>query len=272
MIGTAASTPPTGRWRDLARRTASAAVLAPAALACLWYGGPAWIAVVALATLGLAWEWTRMLRLPAHSAATIVAGSAFVSTMLLRGAPLPTMASALFGVVLVAYLAYRRQAQALGVLVIAAPAAALIWLRLGSAGFANVLFLLLIVWSADIGAYLAGRLVGGPRLAPRISPGKTWSGAVGGLLASGLAGYAAAAVLAPPTNVHAFALASFLGFISQLGDLSESALKRYCGVKDSGALIPGHGGVFDRLDGLLAAATAMGLLAAATGNGVVVWR
>lgn len=221
-----------GRWRDLARRTASAAVLAPVAIACLWYGGAAWIALVALAVIGLAWEWMHMLRPPLRLAVRV----------------------------------------ALGALVIVPPAAALIGLRLGSAGFVNILYLLLIVWASDIGAYLVGRLVGGPRLAPRISPGKTWSGGVGGLLAAGLVGYAAAALLAPPTNLHAFGLASFLGLVSQLGDLAESALKRHCGVKDSGALIPGHGGVFDRLDGLLAAATAMGVLATTTGYGLVLWH
>ncbi len=223
MTGAAAPAPPardhqnSGRWRDLALRTASASVLGPAAIACLWIGGVAWIILVAAATLGLAWEWTRMLRLPLPVAATIPLGVTVIVALLLRGAPSSVLASALFGVVLVHFLAFRR-------------------------------------------------------LAPAISPGKTWSGAAGGLLAAGLAGYAIAAVIAPPTNLHAFALASSLGLISQLGDLAESALKRHAGVKDSGRLIPGHGGVFDRLDGLLATATAMGLVAAATGNGVVLWR
>lgn len=274
MTNSTAPTPPArqaGRWRDLARRTASAAVLAPVAIVCLWYGGIAWIALVALATIGLAWEWTRMLRLPVEAAVATVLGVGTVVALLLRGAPPQLLVSALFAVVLLHYLWFKRQAPALGMLAIGPPATALIWLRLGSAGFHNILYLLLIVWASDIGAYLAGRLLGGPRLAPSISPGKTWSGTIGGLLAAGLAGYAAAA-LAPPTNLYAFALACFLGLISQLGDLAESALKRHCGVKDSGALIPGHGGVFDRLDGLLAAATAMGLIAAATGNGGVLWR
>ena len=274
MTDPTAPTPPArqaGRWRDLARRTASAAVLVPLALACLWHGGIAWIALIAAATIALAWEWARMLRLPLEAVATIVLGVGVVVALLLRGAPPQTLVSALFGVVLLHYLWFKRQAPALGVLAIGPPAIALIWLRLGSGGIYNILYLLFIVWSSDIGAYLAGRLLGGPRLAPSISPGKTWSGAIGGLFAAGLTGYAAAA-LAPPTNLYAFALACFLGLISQLGDLAESALKRHCGVKDSGALIPGHGGVFDRLDGLLAAATAMGLMAAATGNGVVLWR
>ncbi len=275
MIAPAVSRPPVqgaGRWRDLAHRSVSAAVLAPATLACLWYGGAAWIALVAVGAAGLAWEWARMLRTPIHAAATTVLGIGVVVALLLRGAAPPALASGLIGVALLHYFWFRRLAPALGLLAIGPPAVVLIWLRLGSAGFDNILYLLLIVWSSDIGAYLVGRLVGGPRLAPAISPGKTWSGAAGGLLAAGLAGYAAAAVLARPTNLHAFALASLLGLVAQLGDLAESALKRHCGVKDSGALIPGHGGVFDRVDGLLAAATAMGLMAVTTGNGVVLWR
>lgn len=269
-----ASTPrQAGRWRDLARRTASAAVLTPLAIACLWYGGAAWVALIGVATVALAWEWTRMLRLPAYVAATMVLGIAVViALMLLRGPPPPTLFSALFLVSLVHMLWFRRNAPAVGVMAIGAPAAALIWLRLGSEGLSNTLFLLLIVWSSDIGAYAVGRLVGGPRLAPLISPAKTWSGAAGGLLAAGAMGYVAAGALAPPTNLHACLLASFLGLVSQGGDLAESALKRHCGVKDSGQLIPGHGGVFDRVDGLLAAATAMALLAVVMGNGVVLWR
>ncbi len=262
-----------GRWRDLARRTASACVLTPLAVACLWYGGAAWVVLITLATAALVWEWTRMLRLPVLAAASMLLGIAVVIMLiLLRAPPPPTLFSALFMVGLVHLLWFRRNAPAVGVLAIGAPAIALIWLRLGSAGLQNTLFLLLIVWSSDIGAYAIGRLIGGPRLAPAISPAKTWSGAAGGLLAAGLMGYVAAGALAPPTNLHAFVLASFLGFVSQTGDLAESALKRYCRVKDSGQLIPGHGGVFDRVDGLLAAATAMALLAVAMGNGVVLWR
>ena len=264
--------PPSGRWRDLARRSASAAILAPAALLCLWLGGPAWLALAGLATLGLAWEWARMFRLPAYAAATMTAGVAVVVALLLRGAAAPQMVGAWFSLVVIHMLWFRRRAATLGMLVIAPPAVALAGLRLGPEGFYNILFLLLIVWSSDIGAYLVGRLVGGPRLALSISPGKTWSGAAGGLIAAALVGYAGASLLAPPAGLHALALALLLGIVAQLGDLAESALKRHCGVKDSGHLIPGHGGVFDRLDGLLAAATAMGVLAVATGQAGVLWR
>ncbi len=119
---------------------------------------------------------------------------------------------------------------------------------LRSYGAFLTLFTLAVVWSSDVGAYLAGRLLGGPRLAPAISPGKTWSGAVGGLVAAMTGGVASIG-----DGWSILPLAAVMGVASQLGDLGESALKRHYGVKDSGRLIPGHGGLLDRLDGLMAA-------------------
>jgi phosphatidate cytidylyltransferase len=156
---------------------------------------------------------------------------------------------------------------------IAVSAAALAWLRADpAAGRANVLFVLLVVWASDIGAYLVGRWLGGPRLAPRLSPGKTWTGAAGGLAAAGLVGWLAAALLADPPALRAPLIALLLGLVSQAGDLAESTTKRHVGAKDSGALIPGHGGLLDRLDGLLAAGPLAALLALWLGRGVVLWQ
>jgi phosphatidate cytidylyltransferase len=140
---------------------------------------------------------------------------------------------------------------------------ALILLRGAESGRATVLFLMLVVWAGDIGAYLVGRLVGGPRLAPSISPGKTWSGAAGGTLCAVLAGLA----VAPAHPVAACVLALVLSIVAQAGDLLESAIKRHFGVKDSGRLIPGHGGLLDRLDGVVAAAPAMLLISFLTRYG-----
>ena len=136
--------------------------------------------------------------------------------------------------------------------------AALVWLRGLPDGLAWVVFLAAIVWSGDIGAYFFGRTLGGPRLAPRISPGKTWSGALGGTACA-----VAAGIVAGPHHrwVQAACLAVVLSVVAQLGDLLESAAKRYFGVKDSGRLIPGHGGLLDRLDGVLTAAPVAALLA-----------
>jgi len=161
----------------------------------------------------------------------------------------------------------RQLTPAFGVIYIGLPAVSLIWLRdSADVGRGDVLFVLLVVWATDIAAYLAGRLIGGPRLAPAISPGKTWSGAAGGLIGALLVGWSAAPGLAM------LPLAAVLSVAAQAGDLMESGLKRRFGVKDSGKLIPGHGGLLDRLDGVLTAAPAAALLALAAGRGVGFWR
>jgi phosphatidate cytidylyltransferase len=223
------------RWSDLRLRVASAAVLLPVALYCLFAGGAPWLVLVLAATAALAWEWWRLWRLKpgAVPALTLLAGWLYVavgagSLHSLRSDPV--------------------------------------------AGLADVLFLLVVVWSSDIGAYVVGRLVGGPKLAPAISPGKTWSGAAGGLACAMLVGLLVSRAFAPGPATHALVVAAGLSVASQLGDLLESALKRHFGVKDSSRLIPGHGGVFDRLDGVLAAAPMAQLLAMVLGPGVELWR
>ena len=160
-----------------------------------------------------------------------------------------------------------------GFLYIGISAVALIWLRQGSddSGRANVLFVVLVVWASDIGAYTAGRLLGGPKLAPVLSPSKTWAGALGGLLAAIVVGLLAGLLTGAPWGKAAI-IAGALAVASQAGDLLESALKRHFGVKDSGRLIPGHGGLLDRLDGLLAAAPAAAALAVIIGPGGLLWR
>ncbi len=156
-----------------------------------------------------------------------------------------------------------------GVPYVGLAAAALVWLRFDpTAGRQNVLFLVLMVWASDIGAYVVGRFAGGPKLAPSISPGKTWSGAIGGVAAAVAVASTMAGGPAGPVVLVAIALS----IVSQLGDLLESALKRRFGVKDSGRLIPGHGGLLDRLDGMLTAAPVAALLAVALGRGIELWR
>ena len=216
------------RWADLRLRVASALVLAPAALVCVWFGGVAWYALVAAAGLGVCWEWSQMCRLRF----------------------LPLLA---------------------GFFYIALSVAALAWLRTGPGGRPALIFLLAVVWCSDIGAYLAGRLIGGRKLAPIISPGKTWSGAAGGLLAA-VAGGEVVAMLWHGHLAAAVMAAIVLGIASQLGDLLESGVKRRFGVKDSGRLIPGHGGLLDRLDGLMAAAVVAGGWVWMTGQGGPAWQ
>lgn len=195
-------------------RTLSAVVLIPPVLAALWLGGMYAQALVAVATLGLLVEWQ----------------------LLCRNAPSHKLAWRFFGV-----------AYAL------APMGALAWLLRQNDGQYLLCLILAVVWGADTLAYFTGRLFGGPKLAPRISPGKTWSGAAGGWVAGILVGFIYALwqhQSVPIWMAWGFALA----IISQGGDLFESGIKRHFHVKDSGRLIPGHGGLFDRLDSLLAVA------------------
>ena len=151
---------------------------------------------------------------------------------------------------------------AVGIAYVGIPVLGLVWLRLQPAfGLAAVLFLFLAVWVTDIGAYAVGRTVGGPKLAPRISPGKTWSGLIGGVTLSGLTGAAFAAYVGEASSVRLGLVAVVLGVAAQIGDLFESALKRRSGLKDSSTIIPGHGGLLDRVDGLVAAVALVTLIA-----------
>lgn len=245
------------RWGDLGIRVLSALVLTPVALACVWFGGIAFTLCIAVVVLGLVVEWMSLCgRLSAFFGRARDADVDGRATPGHRAAALP------FGWF------------SAGLLYVAAAGGALLWLRADPvSGRSDVLFVLLIVWSGDIGAYVVGRWWGGPRLAPSISPGKTWSGAIGGLLAAVVAGLLAAHFLAQPITVWwVAAIAIVLSIVAQGGDLLESFVKRRLAVKDSGNLIPGHGGLFDRLDGVLAAAPVAALLALILGRGVVLWQ
>ncbi len=269
----AASPARAARWSDLRPRVISAVVLAPVVLACLWAGGPYWGALVVVAGAGLALEWATLCGAQPAAwpgfgvAAAVLAGVALTAL----GRPGPGLAALLAGAALV--LPRNGWRLAAGVAYAGLGAVALAWLRLDPlAGRANLVFLVAVVWASDIGAYLAGRLIGGRKLAPLISPGKTWSGALGGLAAAMLAGCAAGQAMAPGAPVRAAVLAVLLAAASQAGDLLESAVKRGFGVKDSGGLIPGHGGLMDRLDGFLVAAPAAAGLGLLVGRGTALWH
>ena len=262
------------QWGDLRKRVLSAALLAPAALACIWLGADAWTALMAVAAGGLAYEWVALCggrpgRMPGLGVPFVVLLAGLVAVLDRERWALVVLAA---GALLVGWISGRR-AMAAGVLYVGLAGVALIWLRGdGAAGRANVLFLVVVVWASDVGAYAAGRWLGGRKLAPAISPGKTWSGAVGGLLAAMLVGEAAARLLAVGPAGRAAVVAGLLGVSAQAGDLLESAVKRHFGVKDSGRLIPGHGGLLDRLDGLLTAAPTAAALALVLGRGVALWQ
>ena len=250
----------------------------------MWLGAQWWTALMALCMAGLSWEWVRLCggstrRLPGLVVPVAVLGAGLASVL-----GQTALAFLLLGLggVLAGGLATRRGVSpvwlGLGVLYVGVAGIALIELRHDdAAGRANVIFLFLVVWASDIGAYAAGRAFGGPKLWPAVSPNKTWAGSLGGLLAAMLVGLAAAAWLAPGVSlggwaVRVAAVALALAVFTQAGDLLESWIKRHFGVKDSSGLIPGHGGLLDRLDGVLAAAPVAALLGAALGPGMHLWR
>ena len=159
-----------------------------------------------------------------------------------------------------------------GIIYIGVPCYSLIYLRLDlNFGFETVLWVFTLVWSADSGAYATGRMFGGPKLAPRISPNKTWSGLCGGVFAAGIVGFIYTLVLGHQNMIPLTILSAFLGLLSQGGDLLESWIKRRFDKKDSGSLIPGHGGLFDRVDGLLAAAVGAAFISIIIKGSPLIW-
>ena len=246
--------------------------MAPVALAAVWLGGPWLSALVLLAVAGMGWEWARLTSgggFGATGAVTMATGVISVGALLLGVDLGIAFALALAGsATVLAVAALTRAAEPLwaaaGTLWIALGAAAFLYLALAG-GRGMVLWLLAVVWATDIGAYAAGRGIGGPRLAPRLSPNKTWAGLAGGVASAALVGLVTAWLGGSPAGVLALASAG-LAVVAQLGDLAESLAKRHFGVKDSSKLIPGHGGLLDRLDGLLAASVATGLVALLLGN------
>jgi phosphatidate cytidylyltransferase len=227
---------------NLLLRVISSAVLAPLALGVAWLGGVTFVIFWTVAASIVLWEWSMLAR---KGAATVPAFAGWMAAGLVYA-----------GVLLLAPLGLRADA---------------------SLGLTAILFLFAVVWTTDIAAYFAGRAIGGPKLWPAVSPKKTWSGAIGGTLGGIAAGVvvakAAGLVIAPMLVLVTFGLS----VASQAGDLLESAIKRHFGAKDASQLIPGHGGLMDRLDGFLtavAAAVMVGLLRGGLegpARGLLVW-
>ena len=166
----------------------------------------------------------------------------------------------------------RRLWAAVGGLYIGVPSVALIWLRDDPAfGGAVVWWLLLVVWATDIGAYAFGRLIGGPRLLPVVSPKKTWAGLVGGMICAAMAGFAVSRSFDIGNGTVVAAISAVGAVVAQIGDLFESWVKRRWGVKDSSGIIPGHGGVLDRVDGVLSMALVVAVLTLASGRAILIW-
>ena len=166
----------------------------------------------------------------------------------------------------------RAQWQPFGLVYVLVTCSALLWLRLDDVwGLATIYWLFSLVWATDIGAYLSGMTIGGPKLAPRISPKKTWAGLIGGMTSAGIVGAVAASMLDIENMISLALISAAIGGASQGGDLFQSWVKRTFAVKDSSQLIPGHGGVWDRVDGLLVAALVIATINAFGAGSVLSW-
>lgn len=262
----------------LAVRIVSAIVLAVPAIAAIAWGRPALEIWLAVAVVLMAREWHMLCGGAGWGASrlALLIGVLAALALVATGRTEAAIAVALVGAPIIGLAAGRESGTqpvffAVGLPYIALPAIALSWMRaLPEAGLLNVAWLFGVVWATDIAAYFVGRTVGGPKLAPRVSPGKTWSGAIGGGLGAAVVG-AGLALGADADPVPAILASLALSVVAQGGDLAESAVKRHFGVKDSGSIIPGHGGLFDRADALLAAAPVAALVLYFVGANAL-WR
>jgi len=245
---------------DLARRSLSGIVMIAVAASALWLGGLAfWLLAVAAAMLMMA-EWSELhgvdaktkrigqlaISVPLAIMAPIAAGPSFLALGFVVGAAFFIAATT------------KRGELGWGAIYVGLPVLALLLLRAQPEGLVLAFWAMALVWATDIGAYAAGRSIGGPKLAPRISPNKTWAGLIGGIVAATVFAFAMHVWAGLPFRL--VMATPVLAMLSQAGDLYESWLKRRAGVKDSGSLLPGHGGVLDRLDGLVPVAPVAALL------------
>jgi phosphatidate cytidylyltransferase len=265
------------RASNLILRIASAVVILPPALAAIWLGGWYFAGLIVLIAGAVGWEWSALCGARA-GVREIAIATTVISALVAFVSPPAAYACIAFGA-LSAWVVARlgngeaRILPATGIAYLSVAILSMVWLRLApDTGRFMVLWIVALVVATDVGAYFTGRAIGGPRLAPRISPGKTWAGLFGGMVCAGLAGFVLAHVLESNSPGLAAALSGGLAVVAQAGDLVESAVKRHFGVKDSGMLIPGHGGVLDRLDGFLTVAPAVALMAWSAGESPLKWQ
>ncbi len=239
-------------WQDLPLRIISAFIIIPVAFVCIIWGGWYYIGMIAVISFIMALEWEMLFKVNHKNFTgilflfwTLIAYCAALKGMWFQAIIILLGFSFIFGPQLW-----------LGSSIIGLAGLSLLWLRFMTGFQAGmIIWIISVVIASDSCAYLVGKLLGGPKLIPSISPGKTWSGAIGGLIGAGLIG----ALLIGYFNhgvIQAYGIGAVLGMVigivAQIGDLLESKLKRVLGVKDSGKIIPGHGGVLDRCDALLA--------------------
>lgn len=265
-----------GKTRRLSPRILSALVLAPPVLAAIWCGGLYVSLLVVVAGGLLAWEWSRLCG-PVHLPGLVAPGFVAPGLVVTGSVVLALVAGSLSYFDVAAWIAAagamaaavlggksapnRPLRHALGVIYLAPTCLAFLWLRQEvPQGRDLVLWLLLVVWATDTGAFCFGKMIGGPKLVPAFSPNKTWAGLLGGMACAAIVGLLFS-VFRQDQGMAFLAVASaLLAVVAQAGDVLESAMKRYFGVKDSSRLIPGHGGLMDRVDGLLAVSLFVALL------------
>lgn len=267
---------------NLALRIASAAVLAPLALVTAYSGGWAFVLFWSAAALAVLWEWMELVAGKAHRPLFISCAGAVVAAGLLVWLDRPISALLMLGLGALAAAIFSSSARRLWVTFGIGYAGALllapILLRHDAAyGFAVIALLFAVVWTTDVCGYFAGRALGGPKLMPVVSPKKTWSGAIVGTAGAMIVGLLVVSLFGSFNTVAILAITFVLSVLAQFGDLFESWVKRKFGAKDSSRLIPGHGGVMDRLDGFWAAAVAGCLIGLVRGGfdgparGLLVW-
>jgi len=248
---------------SLVKRILTALVMLPVAILALWIGYPFVDVLALIVGVLLAWEWGNMIpnRIPSTYIATYIVSLAV--SLFVYDTPMKISV-----IVLVSFFAWLkskgeqyRLLLILGVPYISIGVGSLLWIYQGIIphhpyNFFITLWFFLMVWAMDIGGFVVGCNLKGPKLAPKISPNKTWSGLIGGIVLAMAVSYLYISFIIDEKNVQMFfvILGAIIAAISQIGDLIESAIKRKVGVKDSSSLIPGHGGVFDRIDGLIFAA------------------
>jgi len=259
---------------DLPLRAAAGVTLMAVALGLAWVGGFPFLAFWLVASEIVVWEWQRLVGGERQLARVVVGALALVAAapFALHAEAIPAGVALVVGAIATGALADppRRIWAGAGVVYAGALVVGVDLLRASpSYGLVAILWLFAVIWGTDVMAYFGGRLIGGPKLWPSVSPGKTWSGAVVGAVAGALLGAVVAGLVAPAGA--RFLPMTMLGFVvsvfSQLGDLFESAMKRRAGVKDSSRLIPGHGGLMDRLDGFIVATAVAAILAGMRSSG-----
>jgi phosphatidate cytidylyltransferase len=300
----AAPAEPSTHWskKPLTLRIISAAVLIPIVVAAVYAGHPAWDLLVILFAGVMAWEWSKIAgrcqpvtdsqRNLAIVGTTLLVVGNMLASVFREAWPqiLRDWSNTLFVITLVAWLVtiapYNRLTGIsgnrralrfssfwflLGYVYVFVPCMEIIHLRADPAvGLQQILWIVALVIFADTGAYIAGRSIGGPKLAPRISPNKTWAGLGGAVVSAAIMG-AITGFLMDRTSLALIAVSGGLGIVAQMGDLAESAFKRHFGVKDASNIIPGHGGALDRVDGLIAVAAAVAGINYLIGSSVLTW-